>query len=91
MKTATATTAPRGSESFWGKARSKLWHDRLGMAAAAVVLGYFIIALGVWLHFWGQGWGTFGNIKQTAGPVDKYAVLGYSRSTNGHAFVLSNV
>jgi ABC-type dipeptide/oligopeptide/nickel transport system permease subunit len=44
------------SESFWAKAGHKLLRDRLGLAAAAVVFGYFIIALGVWLGFWGQDW-----------------------------------
>lgn len=56
---ATADTLPASTprpESLWSKGLRKLAHDRLGMAAAAVVLVYFVIACGVWLGLIGQGW-----------------------------------
>jgi len=43
-------------ESIWGKAFYKFRHDRMGMLGLAVVLLYFIAALGVWLGVWGTGW-----------------------------------
>jgi ABC-type dipeptide/oligopeptide/nickel transport system permease subunit len=50
-----ATLAPR-RQSLWSKAAWKLRRDRTGMAALAVVLAYFVAALGVWLGLWAQGW-----------------------------------
>ena len=44
------------SHSLWSKAWHKFRRDRVGMAALAVVLVYFVIALGVWLGLWGQNW-----------------------------------
>ena len=47
---------PKESESLWSKAWYKFSRDRLGMYSVAVVLIYFIVALGVWFGIWGQGW-----------------------------------
>ena len=44
------------STSLWGKSFAKLRRDRIGMAAFAVVLVYFLIACGVWLGLIGQDW-----------------------------------
>ncbi len=52
------------SESFWGKAGRKLLRDRLGMASAAVVLAYFVIAVGVAAGVWGQDWSALGSGMQ---------------------------
>lgn len=46
----------RGRESLWAKAAYKLVRDRLGMLSLAVVLVYFVVALGVWFGWLGQGW-----------------------------------
>lgn len=55
--TATAgTTAARRRESLWSKAAWKLQRDRAGMIGLAVVLAYFIAALGVWMGWWATGW-----------------------------------
>ena len=43
-------------ESLWGKALLKFRRDRAGMWSFAVVLGYAMIALGVWTGVWGTGW-----------------------------------
>jgi len=51
-----AAPVRRVSESLWGKAWYKFRRDRLGLASLAVVAAYFVIALGVWLGIWGQGW-----------------------------------
>ncbi|NND65009.1 MAG: ABC transporter permease [Gammaproteobacteria bacterium] len=48
---------PSISSSLWGKALVKFRRDRVGMIALAVVGIYLVIALGVWLDFWGQQWG----------------------------------
>ena len=45
-------------ESFWSKAWRKFLGDRFGLASAGIVLGYIVIALGVWLDLWGQQWST---------------------------------
>ncbi len=47
---------PRESESLWGKAWYKFRRDRMGMASLFIVGLFMIIALGVWLGLWGQGW-----------------------------------
>lgn len=47
---------PGRSESLWGRALRRLARDKLGMAAFAVVLAYFLIACGVWLGLIGQDW-----------------------------------
>ncbi len=52
------------SESFWGKAGRKLLRDRLGMASAAVVMAYFVIAVGVAAGVWGQNWSELGSGMQ---------------------------
>jgi len=49
-------TLPASSASLWGKGLAKLRRDRIGMAAFAVVLAYFLIACGVWLGLLGQDW-----------------------------------
>lgn len=49
--------------SLWSKALYKLRHDRLGMTGLALVLAYFVVALGVWLGLWGQGW------SEVSGPM----------------------
>ena len=55
MSAVAAPAAPR-RQSLWSKAAWKLRRDRTGMAALAVVLAYFIAALGVWLGLWATGW-----------------------------------
>ena len=47
---------PKESESLWGKAWYKFRRDRTGMISLAVVIFFFLIALGVWAGLWGQGW-----------------------------------
>ncbi len=47
---------PKSRESLWSKAIHKYRRDRMGMAALGVVLLYLVVALGVWLGLWGQGW-----------------------------------
>jgi ABC-type dipeptide/oligopeptide/nickel transport system permease subunit len=47
---------PARRESLWGKAARKFARDRLGMAALAVVLGYFLVAVGAWLGWWATAW-----------------------------------
>lgn len=61
--TAGMRTAKKGSDpnfvasaSLWSKGLAKLRRDRIGMAAFAVVLVYFLIACGVWLGLIGQDW-----------------------------------
>ena len=48
--------APAAGESIWGKALYKFRRDRAGMLGLAVVLAYFIAALGVWFGIWGTEW-----------------------------------
>ncbi len=43
-------------ETLWHKALWKLRRDRTGMAGLAVVLLYFVAAVGVWLGWWATGW-----------------------------------
>ena len=47
---------PRESESLWGKAWYKFSRDRMGMASLVIVGLFMLIAIGVWLGLWGQGW-----------------------------------
>lgn len=47
---------PRESESLWGKAWYKFRRDRMGMASLFIVGLFMLIAIGVWLGLWGQGW-----------------------------------
>jgi len=44
-------------ESPWGKAVYKFGRDRAGMIGFGVVLLYLLLAAGVWLGLWAQGWG----------------------------------
>lgn len=59
---AATVAAPRGNaaagrrETLWHKALWKFRRDRAGMAGLAVVLLYFVAALGVWLGWWATGW-----------------------------------
>lgn len=50
-----AAVLPR-RESLWSKAAWKLRRDRAGLVGLAVVLVYFVAALGVWLGLWATGW-----------------------------------
>jgi peptide/nickel transport system permease protein len=43
-------------ESIWGKAVYKFSRDRAGLVGLAIVLAYFITALGVWFGLWGTQW-----------------------------------
>jgi peptide/nickel transport system permease protein len=54
--TSTAELADQRHESIWGKAIYKLRRDRAGMVGFAIVMAYFIAALGVWLGIWGTHW-----------------------------------
>ncbi|MCU0975140.1 MAG: ABC transporter permease [Steroidobacteraceae bacterium] len=53
-----ANGAPAASrrETLWHKALWKLRRDRAGMAGLAVVMLYFLAAIGVWLGWWATGW-----------------------------------
>jgi len=44
-------------QSLWSKAAWKLRRDRFGMLGLAIVLAYFVAAVGVWLGLWATGWG----------------------------------
>lgn len=57
--------------SLWSKALYKLGHDKLGMVGLAIVGAYLVIAMGVWLGFWGQGWSEV-NGPMWADPSDEY-------------------
>lgn len=63
MNAPAAGVSARGSapatarrETLWHKAAWKLRRDRAGMAGLAVVLLYFVAALGVWLGWWATNW-----------------------------------
>ncbi len=43
-------------DSLWDKAWYKFKRDRMGKTGAFIVLLYLIIAIGVWLGFWGGAW-----------------------------------
>lgn len=49
-------SATRRRQSLWSKAAWKLRRDRAGMISLAVVLVYFVAAIGVWTHLWATGW-----------------------------------
>ena len=51
-----AGTGPARRETLWHKALWKFRRDRAGMAGLAVVLAYFVAALGVWLGWWATDW-----------------------------------
>ena len=42
--------------SIWHRVLRKFLADRTGVAGFAVVLLYFLVALGVWFGWWGGGW-----------------------------------
>jgi ABC-type dipeptide/oligopeptide/nickel transport system permease subunit len=50
-------------ESLWSKAVYKFRRDRAGMIGFAVVMGYFLIAVGVWTGLLGAGWAEVGGGK----------------------------
>jgi ABC-type dipeptide/oligopeptide/nickel transport system permease subunit len=50
-------TTERRRQTLWSKAAWKLRRDRAGMIGLGVVLIYLIAAIGVWLGWWGTGWG----------------------------------
>lgn len=45
-----------GSHSLWRRAVSRFSADRAAMIGLAVVAAFFVIALGVWLGWWGDNW-----------------------------------
>jgi len=47
-------------QSLWSKSARKFRRDRFGLASLAIVGLYAVVALGVWLGLWGQGWSTLG-------------------------------
>jgi peptide/nickel transport system permease protein len=51
------------SESPWGRVWYKFRRDRTGMLSLGIVALYFLVALGVWLGIWGQGW------SENTGPM----------------------
>ena len=52
-------------DSLWDKAWYKFKRDGMGKIGAFIVLVYLIIAIGVWLGFWGLTWSdTSENIRQ---------------------------
>jgi ABC-type dipeptide/oligopeptide/nickel transport system permease subunit len=50
-------------KSLWSKAAYKFRRDRTGMISLGFVLGYMLIALGVTLGWWADGWGDVGGGK----------------------------
>lgn len=50
-----AAPAP-GQGTLWGLAAYKLLRDPAGMLALAVVGAYLLVAIGVWLGWWGGSW-----------------------------------
>jgi len=58
--TATAgRRAPIGGTP-WRRVLARLRRDRTGLWAAGVLAAFFLLALGVWLGWWGQGWSRTG-------------------------------
>lgn len=74
-----AVAPPRSRGSLWSKALYKLSRDKFGLAGFAIVVVYLIIAMGVWLGLWGQGWSELG------GPMDgpRTAVYPFGTNLNG--------
>ncbi|MEM7052977.1 MAG: ABC transporter permease [Pseudomonadota bacterium] len=50
------TIRGKASTSLWGRAFDQFRRDRAAMIGCWVVLGFFLIALGVWFGWWGTGW-----------------------------------
>lgn len=46
----------RTRESLWGRAFDRFRRDRAAMAGLITVAVFFVVAVGVWLGLWGQGW-----------------------------------
>ena len=57
--------------SPWWRAMDRLRADRWAMAGLAIVTLFFIIALGVWLGWWGGDWMATGG-GQWRGPSSEY-------------------
>ncbi|MGB0513201.1 MAG: ABC transporter permease [Wenzhouxiangellaceae bacterium] len=57
--------------SPWRRAIARLRSDRWAMAGLAIVLLFFVIALGVWLGWWGGSWMETGG-GQWRGPSPEY-------------------
>ncbi len=64
---------PKGPpESLWTKAAYKFRRDRAGMASLAVVIVYFIVAVGVWLGIWATAWDEVTGSKWLGVSVDHW-------------------
>lgn len=46
--------------SLWGRAIDRFAADRAAIAGLAIVTGFFFIALGAWLGWWGDNWAATG-------------------------------
>ena len=64
--------------SLWSRAAQRFVRDRAGMVSAAVVLGYFLVALTVWLGLGGQDWGVLGS--DSFAPVSAEHWFGTTRN-----------
>ena len=73
FNTAAAAAGRKGHsrESLWSKAVYKLSRDRLGLLGLGIVGIYFLVALGVWLGWLGQGWSDVTG-PMWAAPSDEY-------------------
>lgn len=59
-------------ESLWSKAIYKFRRDRAGMAGFAVVMVYFLIAVGVWSGLLATGWSDVGGGKWEAATAEHW-------------------
>jgi len=64
--------------SLWSRAAQRFVRDRAGMVSAVVVLGYFLVALTVWLGLGGQDWGVLGS--DSFAPVSAEHWFGTTRN-----------
>ena len=44
------------NHSLWGRAVARFAADRAAMVGLAIVAVFFVVALGVWLGWWGGNW-----------------------------------
>jgi peptide/nickel transport system permease protein len=58
-----AGASPGRRRTLWSKAAWKFRRDRAGMVGLAIVLAYFVTALGVWAGWWATGWSDVGGGK----------------------------
>lgn len=65
-------------QGLWSRAARRFVRDRAGMISAAVVLGYFLVALAVWTGLAGQDWGVLG--AQSFAPVSGEHWFGTTRN-----------